>query len=222
MHSDRLYQIERVIIMPNIEKAVSWMEEIANDNSHGYDQTHRNGPNYDCSSFLGTALSKAGFSVSASSTTRNLKKQLESCGFKPCNKPWKRGDIHLKVGKHVVTSTDSTHIVHASINEKGKTTGGKSGDQTGKEICIRNYYDYMDGWDYHYRYDIAKVLPTLKKGAEGKAVKVWQAVLGVTIDGMFGSNTLKAVKTFQKKYGLKVDGIIGVNTWGKMFEELKV
>ena len=31
-------------------------------------------------------------------------------------------------------------IGHASINEKGKVTGGKKGDQTGKEVCIRTWY----------------------------------------------------------------------------------
>lgn len=31
-------------------------------------------------------------------------------------------------------------IGHASIDENGKVSGGKVGDQTGKEICIRNWY----------------------------------------------------------------------------------
>lgn len=31
-------------------------------------------------------------------------------------------------------------IGHASIDEHGKVSGGKVGDQTGKEICIRNWY----------------------------------------------------------------------------------
>lgn len=31
-------------------------------------------------------------------------------------------------------------IGHASIDERGKIVGGKTGDQTSKEICIRNWY----------------------------------------------------------------------------------
>lgn len=31
-------------------------------------------------------------------------------------------------------------IGHASIDERGKISGGKVGDQTGKEICIRDWY----------------------------------------------------------------------------------
>lgn len=71
----------------SIEKAVKWMENLAKDNTHGYDQTHRNGPDYDCSSSIGTALNKAGFNVNPSSTTRNLYAQLKAEGFVSCSKP---------------------------------------------------------------------------------------------------------------------------------------
>lgn len=36
-------------------------------------------------------------------------------------------------------------IGHASIDENGKIAGGSAGDQTGKELCIRNWYD--KGWN---------------------------------------------------------------------------
>ena len=32
-------------------------------------------------------------------------------------------------------------IAHASSNENGKVTGGKAGDQTGREVCIRSWYN---------------------------------------------------------------------------------
>ena len=35
-----------------IDKAVTWAVGIANDNSHGYDQADRWGPDYDCSSLV--------------------------------------------------------------------------------------------------------------------------------------------------------------------------
>lgn len=138
--------------MPNIEKTVSWAESIANDNSHGYDQNNRHGPDYDCSSLVAHALIQGGFNVSRETWSGNLEQQLINNGFKKCSKPWKRGDIHLNRKYHVVMSTDSNNVVTASINENGKTTGGKSGDQTGKEIYIRPYYEYSKGWDCHYRY----------------------------------------------------------------------
>ena len=138
--------------MPNIMNAVQFMIDTANDNTHGYDQKHRNSPDYDCSSLVGTALYLAGFNVSPHSWTGNLEKQLRADGFLDCKAPWKAGDVHLKRNKHVAMSISSSKIVHASINEKGTVSGGKSGDQTGKEICVRSYYEYTGGWDVHLRY----------------------------------------------------------------------
>lgn len=137
--------------MPKIETAVAWAEEIAADDRHGYSQSHRNGPDYDCSSMVGTALSKARFAVSKYSTTRNLESQLIKCGFKKCHAPWKRGDIHLAAGHHVTLSTDASHIVHASQSENGGIDG-ETGDQTGREICVRPYYDLPYENTVHYRY----------------------------------------------------------------------
>lgn len=38
-------------------------------------------------------------------------------------------------------------IGHASIDEKNKTTGGRAGDQTGREVCIRTFYSRP--WQYY-------------------------------------------------------------------------
>lgn len=39
----------------------------------------------------------------------------------------------------------AVRIGHASGDENGKARGGKAGDQTGKEVCIRNWYS--KGWN---------------------------------------------------------------------------
>ena len=63
------------------------------------------------------------------------------------------------------------------------------------------------------------VLPILKIGSTGEAVKYLQELLtklGYTpgvIDGTFGSKTQTAVKLFQTNKGLVPDGIVGINTW---------
>lgn len=139
--------------MSNIDKAVVFMEDIAMDNTHGYDQAKRMGPDYDCSSLVGHALNYAGFNVRKASTTRDLYKQLKDAGFVEIaiKAPRLRGDIFLTPGKHVVMCTSEAAIVHASINEKGTITGGKTGDQTGKEICTRSFYTPSYGWKYHLR-----------------------------------------------------------------------
>lgn len=37
-------------------------------------------------------------------------------------------------------------IGHASLDEYGEIQGGLAGDQTGKEVCTRNYYMHSKGW----------------------------------------------------------------------------
>lgn len=55
--------------------------------------------------------------------------------------------------------------------------------------------------------------PILKKGSTGSYVKELQALLGIAVDGIFGSQTENAVKNYQRKNGLMVDGIVGPQTW---------
>lgn len=202
--------------MPNIKKALDFMIDIANDNSHGYDQTHRNGPDYDCSSLVATALNEAGFNVAVTSYTGNLYEQLKKCGFKKCTKPWKAGDIHLKVGHHVCMSVDANRIVHASINEKGKITGGKTGDQTGKEICIRSYYEYSGGWTYHLRYT------AVSKSDESKSIK---EIAKQVIDGKWGTGNqrkqkLEAAGYDYEKVQAKVNELVKKDTCEKVALEV--
>lgn len=139
--------------MKDIKKSLQFMLDIAADDSHGYSQYNRTGdPDYDCSSLVAAALIAGGFKVDRDSTTRDLYSQLKSEGFVECVKPWKAGDIHLSVGHHVVMSVDENTIVHASIDENGTIKGKTPGDQTGKEICTRSYYEHRSGWTYHLRY----------------------------------------------------------------------
>lgn len=60
-------------------------------------------------------------------------------------------------------------------------------------------------------------LPTIKNGSRGTAVKVWQAIVGETIDGDFGKDTYNATISFQKEAfpdnPNEWDGIVGKDTW---------
>ena len=139
--------------MSKLENFVAWLEMIAKDDSHGYDQKERQGVDYDCASFVANGLHQAGFSVAPTSYTGNLYAQLLRNGFTLVQNvnDRKRGDIFLTPYQHVVTCVDEKNIVHASINEKGTTTGGKKGDQTGKEICVTKFFIPTYGWTYHFR-----------------------------------------------------------------------
>lgn len=69
----------------------------------------------------------------------------------------KKGDVllaHNDKRKHTAIYLGDGQIVHASINEKGTTKGGRVGDQTSKEVCIRSNYGE---WDVVLRYPDERV-----------------------------------------------------------------
>lgn len=60
--------------------------------------------------------------------------------------------------------------------------------------------------------------PTLRNGSRNNFVYLLQYLLvqngsSLTVDGVFGVNTLNAVQAFQTANGLTADGIVGNNTW---------
>jgi LysM repeat protein len=79
----------------------------------------------------------------------------------------KRGDILLNEKHHTAIYVGDGNIVHASLNEKGGIYGGKTGDQTGKEICVRSYYDRP--WDLLLRYPDPVLADEYTKKAEAIA-----------------------------------------------------
>lgn len=137
-----------------VEQAVQWALAIAADDTHGYDQDHRLGPDYDCSSFVSTAYANAGLNINPANTTSTIERAFKAVGFVSVSDPndRQRGDIFGTAYHHVVMCVDHDTIVHASSNEDGGATGGETGDQTGKEICTRSFYVPDYGWGYHLRY----------------------------------------------------------------------
>ncbi len=58
----------------------------------------------------------------------------------------------------------------------------------------------------------------LQLGSQGDLVAHVQRALGVSADGIFGTQTDTAVRHYQARAGLEVDGIVGLATWGSLFE----
>ena len=226
--------------MSVIEKAVEWAINIANDDSHGYDQIGRWGPDFDCSSLVISAFEEAGVKVkeAGATYTGNMLSAFKKCGFEaiPYEKGMtlKRGDVLLNKKHHTVLYIGDGKIVQASINEKGGIYNGKDGDQTGKEIAVGNFYEYSKGWDYVLRYPeddnkqedetVEINMPTLREGDCRPEVGTLQAVLNgrgfknklgksLTIDCQFGPNTAYALGLAQRSFGLKDDKICGAKTW---------
>lgn len=148
--------------MSKIKKALDWLLAMAADNKHGYDQRYRWGEygDYDCSSAIITACEYAGIPLKTNGATYtgNMRSVALKIGFKDVIKTVSvstgagllPGDILLNQAHHVAMYVGNGVIVHASINENGKATGGKPGDQTGKEFCTRSYYNKP--WDSVLRY----------------------------------------------------------------------
>ena len=141
------------------EKAAQFMEQIAADDSHGYDQGSRWGtPDYDCSSLVISAYKHAGVPLQ-STYTGNMKADFLSHGFENVTSKvnlrtganMKRGDVLLNEVTHTAMYIGNGKIVHAAGNEYGKATGGKPGDQTGREICVANYYNASWGVVLRYK-----------------------------------------------------------------------
>ena len=170
--------------MSKIETAVNWMISTANSNIHGYDQKYRWGQygDYDCSSAVITAWENAGVPVKTNGATYtgNMYSVFKKCGFidvtqsvdRATGRGIQRGDVLLNRMNHTAMSIGNGQIVQASINEKGTVTGGKPGDQTGKEFYIRSYYNYP--WDYVLRFNE----PNTKKSEQEIAKEVIQGKWG--------------------------------------------
>ena len=149
--------------MDAVEKAVSWMEKTAKDSAHGYDQQYRWGEkgDYDCSSAVITAYQQAGVPVKdkGATYTGNMKHVFLKCGFKDVTSKvnlasgagLKRGDVLLNEVHHVAMYCGNGYEVEASVNENGHATGGKPGDQTGREFLTRPYRNFP--WDCVLRYE---------------------------------------------------------------------
>lgn len=226
------------------QKAVDWAVRIAKDDSHGYDQINRWSPDFDCSSLVISAYEFAGVPVrkNGANSTFDMRAAFLKSGFEDVTKEvnlsngsgLKLGDVLLSDAHHTVLYIGDNQVVSASINEKGTTTGGKVGDQTGREILIRPYYNYP--WNIVLRYketskgdSVTVELPILKEGSRGEEVKTVQRLLNsfgfrdqnkeiLTVDGILGKKTIFALKRFQRDYrgkfgSLSVDGVVGLNTW---------
>lgn len=145
-----------------IDTAINWMINVANDDTHGYDQTGRWGPDYDCSSLTIKGWQVAGvpiFDYRQIGNTQSMRAEFLNRGFndvtsqvnRSTGEGLQRGDICLtESGRHVVNYIGNGQIVHAASNEFGGATGGQTGDQTGKEVCVRSYYN--SPWEYVLRY----------------------------------------------------------------------
>lgn len=189
--------------MTKVEKATEWMINLANDDSHGYSQANRWGPDYDCSSAIITAWQQAGVpvKVNGATYTGNMRAAFLVAGFRDVTPSVNlttgsgliRGDVLLNYTSHTAMYIGDGKLVHARSSEGNNIPG----DQNGQEIRIQPYFNFP--WDCVLRYPeedgketglavdgqcgpmtweaLAKQMPLVKRGSVGWAVAALQAML---------------------------------------------
>lgn len=225
-----------------IQSAVAWARRIAADDTHGYDQTNRWGADYDCSSFVISAFKAAGVPLECT-YTGDMRGDMLRRGFADVTATCdlssgagiQAGDVLLNYARHTALALGGGRIVQASINERGTATGGQTGDQTGREIYERTYYNYP--WDCVLRYvgaadeEVSEYAPTywysvalplLKPGMTDKAVETVQTLLSAyghytgSVTCKMDAETVAAVKAYQADHDLDADGEVGGMTWSNL------
>ena len=231
--------------MTTTEKAISYMEGIARDDSHGYSQSSRwpwQGSDFDCSSLVIYSWRQAGVPLTCT-YTGNMLSDMTAKGFRYVTDQvnlrtgagMKRGDVLWRDG-HTAMYCGNGLEVEAASSETGGIFG-EPGDQTGYEILIQ---EYVPNWSVVLRYEADeeddKVFmfecEEIREGCTGKDVKLMQAALKgrgykdnakhvLKIDGIWGEKTTESLLKFQNAVATKdkdfpVDGICGKKTWTKL------
>mgnify|MGYP003571263330 CR=1 FL=1 len=145
----------------------------------------------------GHILGIAGLQNFGATYTGNMRKEGGNRGFQVLTDPkYLTSSEYLLAGD--IPLNDKHHVCTVVTN----------GTKSGAETPLTEKGDY-------------EIMPLIKRGNRGKAVKILQILLGgLEVDGSFGPKTLAAVKAFQKKKGLQQDGEVGPLTWHALIDTL--
>lgn len=121
--------------------------------------------------------------------------------------PYQEQMKQIKAAGYMTSSTEVNTVLSLisryDLTKYDQGTGAQVTDQPGCESEV----------DYN-------MIRTIKTGSAGKAVRVWQTIVEVKPDGIFGQQTYNATIEFQKARGLKADGIVGAKTWKEALEHV--
>ncbi len=146
-----------------INKLMSVVKEFAASNI-GYDQNSRDSwhdakytkiiknKEADCSSATLGIVKMAGYDINLSGqhNTSNAADLLKNAGWKITNytgkSQCKKGRVFITPGHHMNIATGTNQMYNVGIDENGNATGGKAGDQNGKESRYEAFFNYP--WKY--------------------------------------------------------------------------
>lgn len=193
----------------------------------------------DCSSSSAAIAKAGGFNVDMRDPiyTGNFKNKLVEAGFAAIDvRGWSQSKLYAAVSEgdfllgpgHVVYIRKPNRWWSAENDERGRSTGGKAGDQTGMEARYRNPYMRSRGWEWILRPVVAAdplvavtpqpspttVTPLKPRQIEWRNpsadfVRIVQHIVGVNPTGYYGTVTKRRVSTLQSKLGVWVDGLFG-------------
>lgn len=195
---------------PSVALMISLARKIK-PNKIGYDQGKRwswldkkarkiiKNKSCDCSTLSAGLAWLAGYNVDVSGTcwTGNIDVLMKKAGWKVLKftkiSDVKAGDMVVKKGAHVILALSKTEWLSAQADERGKASGGKLGDQTGKEVVIRAPYNRSGGWDYILRPPAdPKPTPTLTPPAN--KIVITETHLAEALKGAGSSTTRSKVR----------------------------
>jgi peptidoglycan hydrolase-like protein with peptidoglycan-binding domain len=135
-----------------------------------------------------------------------------------------QGDNPSKIAQRFTGSSSATRV-----RELAAANPDKSGRILAGTIYVGETLTIPDAWPAKPGYAPTSPTPatpaipapmtaphaTIQKGSTGPDVALWQTLIGVTADGIFGPNTDAATRTWQSSHGVAADGIVGPVTWAK-------
>lgn len=230
-----------------VQRATYWAEEA----NLGYDQANRwdirDHGTCDCSSLGYWVAWEANLAErpqdyrTRTLYTGTISRDLVAAGWSrlaPSISALRPGDYLLSEYHHVAICVAGAGwgatLAEANIDERGRTTGGQPGDQTGRETRLVPVYEYSAGWDCILRPPSGKA-PSGALVVDGwlgpASVSEWQRQLGTPVDGVVSGQVLdnatyfrnllavtwgrsgsRMVREVQRMVGADTDGIIGPQT----------